>query len=73
MLASNNLVNPGTWLLRLEPDNTWTFVQKISTVTGSRADVKVVDDVVHILLHSSGSTLVSLEYDRRVEDVSAVE
>ncbi len=62
VLATTDPLNPGTWLLRLEPNNTWTIVQKISTNTGSRADVKVVGHVVHILLHSSSATMVSLEY-----------
>ena len=48
--------------MRLEPDNTWAYVQQLSTNTGTKADVKQVGDVVHIVMHNSGSSLLSLQY-----------
>jgi hypothetical protein len=55
----------GTKILRL--DNTsWTEVLTIATATNSRADVRVVGNLVHLLLfRGAGSTsyFVSLEYD----------
>ena len=53
----------GTWIWRLETDNTWTAVLRISTDTGTKADVKKVGDIAHILLWDGTSTeLVSVEY-----------
>jgi uncharacterized repeat protein (TIGR01451 family) len=62
VLAGSAGPNTGTWLMRLEHNNTWTYVLKLSTNTGSKADVKTVGEVAHILLHNSSSQLVSLEY-----------
>ncbi len=62
VLAGASGVHTGTWLMRLEPDNTWAYVQQLSTNTGTKADVKQVGDVVHIVMHNSGSSLVSLQY-----------
>ncbi len=52
----------GTWVWRLEPDNTWAAVLKISDSTSAQADVKAVDDVAHVLLHDGSPELVSIEY-----------
>src|SRR5690606_6470211 len=53
----------GTWIWRLETDNTWTAVLRISTDSGTKADVKKVGDIAHILLWDGASTeLVSVEY-----------
>ncbi|RPI52609.1 MAG: DUF11 domain-containing protein, partial [Acidobacteria bacterium] len=62
VLAGSTGAQTGTWLLRLEPDNTWAYVLQLSTNTGTRADVKVVGNVAHVLMHNSSSQLVSLEY-----------
>ena len=52
----------GEWLFRLEPTNTWTPVLLVSTHTG-RADTLVVGDVTHVLIvGTSQSEMVSLEY-----------
>jgi hypothetical protein len=56
-------VNPaGTWIWRLGPDHMWTSVLRISGSTAAKADVEVVGEVAHILLHDSTPMLVSIEY-----------
>jgi uncharacterized repeat protein (TIGR01451 family) len=62
ILATDEVTPAGTWLLRLEPDATWSFMYQISTNTGSEVDVKSVGDVVHVLIRNSTPELVSLEY-----------
>ena len=62
VLATDGVAPGGTWLLRLEPDNTWAFALQVSSSSGSRADVKVVGDVAHVLLNHSSPELVSIEY-----------
>jgi hypothetical protein len=55
----------GTKILRLD-NTTWTEVLTIATATNSRADCRVVGNLVHLLLvrgASSASYFVSLEYD----------
>jgi hypothetical protein len=52
----------GTWLWRLNADNTWSNVLHLSSATNSRADAKHVGDVTHLLLYSSKPQLVSIEY-----------
>jgi len=52
----------GTWVWRLQPDNSWTNVLKVSDSTNARADVKAVGGVTHILLHDSTPELVSVEH-----------
>ena len=73
VLAGATGAHTGTWIMRLEPDNTWSYVQQISTNTGTKADVKVVGNVVHILMHNSGSQLHLAAVRRRDENVCAVE
>ncbi|WP_082780351.1 T9SS type A sorting domain-containing protein [Rufibacter sp. DG15C] len=53
----------GTFLWRLD-GTTWTKMLSVYGGTSSRADCKVVDNVVHVLLYRGSSTsyLVSLEY-----------
>jgi uncharacterized repeat protein (TIGR01451 family) len=63
VLAGSAGPHTGTWVLRLEPDNTWAYVQQISTNTGTMADVKVVGNVIHVLMHNSSARLMSFEYD----------
>jgi len=60
----------GTWIWRLESDDSFTAVLRLSTSRDSKADVLVVGGVTHVLLcDSSGSScsgspeLVSIEYD----------
>ena len=53
----------GTWLWRLEADNHWANLLRLSTSTSVRADARAQGDLAHILLWNSGSTqLVSVEY-----------
>ena len=52
----------GTYLWRLEGDNTWASVLKLSVSDNARADVKAVGGVTHILLHDSTPELVSVEH-----------
>ena len=52
----------GTYLWKLEGDNSWASVLKLSESTNARADVKAVGGVTHILLHDSTPELVSVEH-----------
>lgn len=52
----------GTWVWRLEADNSWTNVLQLSSSTGTRADVKAIGGVAHVLLYGSSPSLVSIEY-----------
>ena len=55
----------GTKVLRLD-STTWTDVLTIATATNSRADCRVVGNLVHILMFRGASTtsyLASLQYD----------
>ncbi|MGA2286519.1 MAG: LamG domain-containing protein, partial [Dehalococcoidia bacterium] len=66
VLPSTAVSPSGTWLWRLQPDNSWTNVLKLSDSTGADADVKPAGDVVHVLLHDGISDnnleLVSAQY-----------
>jgi hypothetical protein len=62
VLPTTSAISPsGSWLFRLEPNNTWTPVLRLSGSNG-RADTKVVGDVTHVLIVGSTSRLVSIEY-----------
>ncbi|OCI32672.1 LamG-like jellyroll fold domain-containing protein [Oerskovia enterophila] len=62
-LASTSTSPAGTWVWRYDlTAGTWTNVVRISDRTDVRADVKVVGDVAHVLLHGPTTSLVSLEY-----------
>ncbi|MCO7274152.1 LamG-like jellyroll fold domain-containing protein [Cellulosimicrobium cellulans] len=61
VLASASTTPAGTWVWRYD-GAAWTNVASVSTRTDVRADVKQVGDVVHVLLHGSSSSLVSLQY-----------
>ncbi|MCI0333507.1 MAG: DNRLRE domain-containing protein [Planctomycetes bacterium] len=53
----------GTWVFRLDGTN-WTPTQQITTNKSVHADVKLVDDVAHVLLYNgANSQLASLQYD----------
>lgn len=53
----------GTWLWKLDANNNWQEVIKLSTRTDTKADVKIVGSVVHTLLFAAGNTqLASVEY-----------
>jgi beta-glucanase (GH16 family) len=53
----------GTFVYRLD-GTTWTQTQKISTSTGTKADVKVVDDMAYVLLYNgTKSQFAQLEYN----------
>jgi len=67
VLAGSAGPHTGTWLMRLEPDSTWAYVQQLSTNTGTKVDVKKVGDVVHILMHNSASHLLSLQYNEALK------
>ncbi len=57
----SNTPSSGSWLFRLESNNTWTPVLKVSGMKG-RADTKANGDLTHILLVNSTSQLVTIEY-----------
>lgn len=62
-LASTSTTPAGTWVWRHDASaGTWTNVVRISDRTDVRADVKVVGDVAHVLLHGPTTSLVSVEY-----------
>ncbi|HUS83435.1 MAG TPA: LamG domain-containing protein, partial [Dehalococcoidia bacterium] len=52
----------GTYLWRLEGDNSWTSALKLSDSTNARADAKAVGGVTHILLHDSTPELTSVQH-----------
>jgi Concanavalin A-like lectin/glucanases superfamily/Bacterial Ig domain/Cadherin-like domain/Putative Ig domain/Calcineurin-like phosphoesterase len=62
VMPSTTVAPSGTWVWRLEPDDTWTNVFQLSSSTSAQADVKVVGDVAHVLLHGSSPQLRSIEY-----------
>jgi hypothetical protein len=62
VMPSEKVVPSGTWLWRLEPDNSWNNVLLLSSSTRAKADAKKVEDVTHILLHDAVAELVSVEY-----------
>jgi hypothetical protein len=62
VLPSEAVDPAGMWLWRLESDNHWTNVLRLSSSTSAKADVRAVGDVTHVLLHTSSARLVSLEY-----------
>ena len=62
VLPSTSLSPAGTWLWRLEGNDTWTNVLHLSNSTSARADTKAVGNVTHILLHGSSPELVSVEH-----------
>jgi hypothetical protein len=62
VLPSTSVVPSGTWLWRLEANQSWTNVLRIAASTSTQADAKLVGDVTHILLHAGASQLVSVEY-----------
>ncbi len=61
VLPSSSASSAGTWLWKLE-GTAWTEVLRLSTETGTNADVKAVGNVTHILLYDSDPALVSVEY-----------
>src|SRR5881628_249439 len=44
VLPSTTVSPPGTWLWRLEPDNSWTNVLLLSSNSATKADTKAVED-----------------------------
>jgi hypothetical protein len=63
VLPSDTMVPSGTWLWRLEEDDSWTNVLLLSSSTETKADALRAGDLAHILLHDEVSELVSLEFD----------
>jgi len=62
VLPTTAVAPSGTWLFRLEPNNTWTPVLQVSSLKG-RADTKAIGNITHVLVAgASQSALVSLEY-----------
>jgi hypothetical protein len=62
VLPSSSVSPSGTWLWRLGTDNRWTNMLRLSSSTSTKADVRVLGDVTHVLLHGSSPQLVSVEY-----------
>ena len=63
VLPSKSAKPAGTWLWRLEADNHWKNVLRLSSSTKTKADAKAVGDVTHVLLHGGSPQLVSVQYD----------
>jgi hypothetical protein len=51
----------GSWLFRLEANNTWTPVLRVSSLKG-KADTKAVGDLTHVLLVSSNAQIATIQY-----------
>jgi uncharacterized repeat protein (TIGR01451 family) len=60
VLATSTPSN-GTWLYRLEANNTWTPVLRVTSLKG-RADAKAIGDLTHVLIVSSTAQVVTIEY-----------
>ncbi len=62
VLPTTAVTPTGTWLFRLEPNNTWTPVLQVTSLRG-KADTKAIGNITHVLVAgTSSSQLVSLEY-----------
>ena len=62
VMPSTSVAPAGTWIWRLEANNTWTNVLQISSATDTHADTKAVGNVTHILLQGASPSLISVEY-----------
>ena len=63
VLPSTSASPSGTWLWRLNADNTWVSVLQLSSSITAKADAKAVGGVTHVLLYGAASTeLASVEY-----------
>ncbi len=51
----------GSWLFRLEANNTWTPVLRVSSMKG-RADTKANGNLTHVLIVGSSAQVVTIEY-----------
>ena len=51
----------GSWLFRLEANNTWTPVLRVSSMKG-RADTKASGNLTHVLIVGSNAQVVTIEY-----------
>ena len=51
----------GTWVFRLEANNTWTPVLKVSGVKG-RSEAKANGDLTHILIVGGSRQIVTIQY-----------
>ncbi len=60
-VLSSSTPTSGSWLYRLESNNTWTQVLKVSSMKG-KADTKASGDLTHILIVSSDAQIVTIEY-----------
>ena len=63
VLPSTAVSPAGTWIWRLNPDDTWSNVHHISSNTDVQADAKSIGAVTHVLLHGPSPELVSVQYD----------
>ncbi|MCD4831150.1 MAG: phytase [Anaerohalosphaeraceae bacterium] len=61
VLSSTSASSSGTWVWKLQ-GTTWVEALKLSNETGTKADVKRVGSVVHVLLYDDDPELVSIEY-----------
>jgi hypothetical protein len=62
VLPSTSVSPSGTWLWKLETDENWAAVLRLSSRTDAHADAVALGDVTHVLLHDPAPVLVSLEY-----------
>src|SRR5947209_2597725 len=62
VLPSTAVSPTGAWVWRLDADNRWRNVLRLSSNTTTRADVKTIEDLTHVFLYSTSPQLVSIEY-----------
>jgi len=70
-VAAEGFDAEGTWLWRLDNDDTWTKLIMLSTSTSARADALIDGDFTHILLFDgqSNSKFLTIEYVSGVYEI----
>ena len=62
VLPTTAITPTGSWLFRLEPNNTWTPVLQLTSLRG-KADTKAIGNLTHVLIAGpTTSQVVSIEY-----------
>jgi hypothetical protein len=62
IMPSTSASPSGSWVWRLEPNHTWTSVVRLSTLTNTHADARVVDDLIYVLLYGSSPAFAVIRY-----------
>ena len=61
-LPTNAVAPTGTWLFRLEANNTWTPVLQLTSLKG-KADTKAIGNLAHLLVAGPSSSQLVLLWD----------